>query len=250
MSPSESELRAALHEGEGGAPDADLVIARALRVRYQRRRLITSVASAAAVVAVVAVGGTLLARTGTDESAGSGNGGGAALQDGNSGPARGANSPVPAAPDPAKQSAAASDIACAAQFPRLVLPGGGGTSQFGADEPLFSAPVAAMKICVYGPTAALVEQTVLSASTASTVAAQLESGDPTNRPNCPTTSDEGDLAVHAVTSAGTPLPVVTVGLGCPFQATNGTAVRWLSAAALDAVRPQLAPGPNQGSPVK
>ena len=32
-----------------------------------------------------------------------------------------------------------------------MLPGGGGTNQFGADGPLFAAPVAAMKICEYGP---------------------------------------------------------------------------------------------------
>ncbi len=256
MSPSEFELRAALHDGEGGAPDADVVIAQALRVRHERRRLITSVASAAAVVAVVAVGGTLLVACRLGRVRRRGGAGGALTAPGSRRDARrepqpsAAGDPAIESDRPARTCGAAMGVACAAQFPRLAVPGGGGTNQFGADQPLFAAPVAAMKICVYGSTSALVQQTVLESPAASDVAAELESGKATDRPGCTATTGEGDLAVYAVTSAGTPLPVVTVELRCPYQATNGTAVRYLSTTAVDAVRPYLAPSPNQGSPIK
>ena len=60
MSPSEAQLRAALHDGEGDRPDADQLISRALRIRRDRRRRYQTIAGGLAAAAVVGVGTTVL----------------------------------------------------------------------------------------------------------------------------------------------------------------------------------------------
>ena len=71
MSPSESQLRAALREGEKGGIDAGVIIANAERYRRARRQRVTYAAVAVVVAAFVGVGGTLLAGSGSsDETAG------------------------------------------------------------------------------------------------------------------------------------------------------------------------------------
>lgn len=259
MSPNEFQLRAALQDGEGELPSADLAIARALRVRIERRRRITSVASAAAVVAVVAVGGTLLLRSGSGRESGGTAGGAAAsfpafqaTHGGNPQPETVGGAPVRSADNAqadGSDTQKAFGLACPAQFPRLMLPGGGGTNQFGADRPLFDSPVAAMKICRYDAAGAAVGSSVLGTAAASDVATKLDNGSST-RPTCASVTSEGSLAIYAVTAGGTTQRLVTLDLGCPFQATNGTAVRYLSAATVGAMRTGLTPSPNHGSPVK
>ncbi len=59
MSPSESELRAALRAGEGDTVAADEIIAHARSARHERRK--TLAAMGGAVAAVLAVGGTVAA---------------------------------------------------------------------------------------------------------------------------------------------------------------------------------------------
>jgi len=59
MSPTEYELRAALHSGEGSGLDADTVIARAESFRRQRRARLLTGASVAVLVAGLGVGGAI-----------------------------------------------------------------------------------------------------------------------------------------------------------------------------------------------
>jgi hypothetical protein len=68
MSPSESQLRAALHHGEGEPVDAGAVIARARAARHDRRVRMASVAAAVAIVGAVGTGGGLLL-SGSDNTA-------------------------------------------------------------------------------------------------------------------------------------------------------------------------------------
>jgi hypothetical protein len=266
MSPNEFQLRDALRDGEGDVPNADVAIAGALQLRYERRRRITSIAAAAVVVAVVGVGGTLLARsgsTGSGDAAGGAAGGsryagGVAAVPGG-GMTHGGNPQPPGVADSARGSAgqfkadaaaaSAAGVHCPAQFPRLMLPGGGGTDQFGSSGQLFSEPVAAMKICAYDGGSALADSRVLDAASATDVATQLESGSLVVRFACPVAPDnEGSFAIYALTPTQQQLPVVTVDLICPFRATNGTAVRFVSPSIAAVLVPNFSPAPNQGSP--
>src|SRR4051812_27234049 len=214
MSPNEFQLRDALHDGEGDVPDASLAIVSAHRLRRARRQRITSIASAAAVVAVVAVGGTLLARSGSSDPGGGGGVAGA-LRAPSAQITHGGNPDVPARGNYSQRSAGSAQadgsggtakafgIACPPQFPRQMLPGGGGTNQFAADQPLFGEPVATMKICVYGSGATLADSTVVAAPGATNVSSSLEAGSPSEVSSCPTTPvNEGYLAIYGVTSSG------------------------------------------------
>jgi hypothetical protein len=270
MSPNEFQLRAALRDGEGEIPQANLAIADALRIRRDRRRLIASVASAAAVVAVVALGGTLVVRNDGGNSADTAGGaiaGGSRLDNNYGQPTHGGNPiRVPAAngdgvsaPQASSVHAdassssdaqkAASGVTCPAQFPRQSLPGGGGTNQFGADGPLFDAPVAAMKICVYATEGN--SSVELGTAAGQQLAANLEAA--------PITGDVQQClalrpryAIYAASNLGTVMHVVTAEPGChAYKVTNGTAVRVVPFERFDAVHPAyLTPPPNQGSPPK
>ncbi len=72
MSPSESQLRAALREGSRTGVDAGVIIANAERQRRARRQRINYAAAAVVAAAFVGVGGTLLATLGSGDEQGGG----------------------------------------------------------------------------------------------------------------------------------------------------------------------------------
>jgi hypothetical protein len=72
MSPTESQLRDALHEGEGDGVDAGLLIANANRIRRERRRRINAGIGVAAVVGVLGSFAVLIGTRATQEEAGGG----------------------------------------------------------------------------------------------------------------------------------------------------------------------------------
>lgn len=253
MSPSEFDLRAALHDGEGDVPDASLIMAKASRAHYERRRRIVAIASGAAAVAVVATGITLLARSGAREEGGAGGGDTAAAGAGAypgafQGSHRGAEPNSSATAGSGGSADKAYELACPKRFPQQALPGGGGTNQFGADEPLFNAPVAAMTVCVYGTETRSV---YVDGSAAEGFASSLNSASGDDPLDC--LRAEPDLAMYAVDSSGTQLRVVTATPGCmAYHVTNGTAERWVP---FDEFGPvhlagQTSPPANQGSPIK
>jgi hypothetical protein len=253
MSPSEFDLRAALHDGEDGDLNVDQLIERGRARVTQRRVRLLSGAAIVAVVAGVATGGTLLAtadngskpslanaqdagRTaaaapGPAAASGGGAAGGAAV----SGP-RAPASPMPSSAQPA----AAATTACPQTLPRYSPPGGGSPGQFGASGPLFSKPVATVVVCGYGSGFSRVSAPThaparleLHDGAAARLVASLESA-PKVKPQvmCPDyrTADVQQIAIIGVTSAGTPTgtPVTTtIGLpACDVRVTNGTAIRY------------------------
>ncbi len=129
MSPSESQLRAALHDGDGAGLNPDTVISRARHTRQRRRRTIAaatgSVAGVLAVGAIVSVV-TIAASNDSGSSAASG-----------AQPASGAL--------PNRSAAPGETAACSAAARPVQLPAGSAA----ASAPLFPAPVSALQICVY-----------------------------------------------------------------------------------------------------
>jgi hypothetical protein len=279
MSPSESDLRAALRQGEeaGFEVNADAIMHEGQAIRARRVRIM----SGAAVAVVVAAGAVGLA-------AARGGGGTSATADSTGSNADGSvrhgvvanppvvapnaslpsNVPVPGAGGGAHVSAEAQ---CPASAPHLLLPGGGGTGQFGANGALFAKPVKTLVVCSYeSTTGSAPARLVLSSHTATQVVASME-----NAPEAtaPTPCDPGPttttrlLDFIGVTSSGATLPQVTATVtfpACNVQVTNGTAVRsgWTPPASLtDQLRglspPKVPPrsvpiepsGINVGSPV-
>jgi hypothetical protein len=243
MSPTEFDLRAALRDGEGDEPNADQLILHG-RARVAQRR--TRILSAAAVVAVVTgLGGgiALLAHGSGGESAGNA-GGTAGGADSAFGAAAGASAPAAAAPQAASSLAERGlsgtlQIPCPAALPQYLLPGGGGTGQFGADSPLFGKPVRAVVVCAYGPAAKATDRGAahparleLADGAATRLAASLDAtpSAPATGPHCPS-SPAGPyrFAIIGLTADGARAGTVTAELtasGCTGQVTNGTAVRY------------------------
>lgn len=129
MSPSEDELRAALHAGEGAGVDADAAIMRARATRRTRRIRFAGVAAAVLVVGGVAAGVTAL----------SGGGPGApAAQPGadatGTAPNRSAVTATsgPSRPTSTTQTPSSTPVACPPRPANLMLPG--------AAAPASSAP--------------------------------------------------------------------------------------------------------------
>ncbi|MDQ6851353.1 MAG: hypothetical protein M3070_15705 [Actinomycetota bacterium] len=234
MSPNESQLRAALRDGEGASLDVDVVVAGAIRAHRARRQRVASVAGAIAVVAGVAVGVTLVGRGGDPTSPGPVLGAGhGSVSSTTGGSQRPGPSPLSQGSDAPAQGAnpAAATIRCPSGLPRFLLPGGGGTTQFGSDGALFAAPVVAMKVCGYpAGTGTLGASRVLTGRRAGELVASLESAATTRGDRvCPdSTTGVGDasLAIYGVTASGQRLHAVTVTLGCPSLVTNGTAARY------------------------
>jgi hypothetical protein len=246
MSPSESQLRAALQDGEGDAPDATALISHALQVRRDRRNRITSIAGGVAVVAVLGVGTTALVSLGTD----SGSSGGSSADS-----ARGFQSAQKAAgaasaPSAERRSAAASParpsktaaastggtidaLKCPTTPARYMLPGGGGSGQFGSGNPLFPDAVAAIKACGYSTSPGARPQAhVYQSPESSAIATALESAPTTHtsRMCADNTYARGTIEILAVDSRGRALKPVVITLNCQAsQATNGTAVRYVNA---------------------
>jgi len=153
MSPSESQLRAALRAGEGQPVNPELVIAHARAVRHNRRMRVGSIA--AAVIAVGGIGtGIAALNTGPNGSDGSSNtAGGAIAGDKAAAPEATAPRAAPGTAGAAGGSRGGNNGTDAASCPdkpiRLMIPGGGGTGQFGGSGPLFAEPVGSIRVCGY-----------------------------------------------------------------------------------------------------
>jgi hypothetical protein len=248
MSPTEFDLRAALRDGEGDEPNADQLILHG-RARVAQRR--TRILSAAAVVAVVTgLGGgiALLAHGGSggDSASNAGGAGAASSQADSAYGAAGGTALAPAAGVPQAASSLAErglsgtlQIPCPAALPQYLLPGGGGTGQFGADSPLFGKPVRAVVVCAYGPAAKATDRGAahparleLADGAATRLAASLDATPSATAtgPHCPS-SPAGPyrFAIIGLTADGARAGTVTAELtasGCTGQVTNGTAVRY------------------------
>jgi hypothetical protein len=274
MSPNEFQLRAALHEGEGDSPDPDSLIAMAVGARRERRRRITAIAGGTTVVAVVAAGATALIGLGHhggngDESPRAMGGADRAVSTApNSaspgvGPARSSSAPDQPQDAPKPATAYAASIACPATPDHLLLPGGGGSGQFGSTAPLFAHPVVAFRACGYpAGTSAGPRASIIAASQAQRIADQLEAGATRRRAvRCPANIDSagGTVEIYPISAAGKQfirLRPVVITFGCESEATNGTAVRYLInlpdpvGSMLTSPSGATSPGRVHGSPVR
>jgi hypothetical protein len=265
MSPTEAELRAFLHDGEGDVPDATSAISRALRVRYERRRRIHTAISSAAVVAVVATGLTFLFTRQSDE-----NGGGSAGAAGGvaaSAPEAHAGASAPLAskaaiPSPASTKhggvvsgtggggvgsaggayrsdahsaqAAVSSVSCPTSPTSYALPGGGGLTTYGAKQPMFARRPAGMKLCAYSLVSRLQPRSlVLSAAATRTMTRIIEKSSPLPGPSrmCPDRPADANRRIEIISAdaTGHRLRAVTITFQTcgPARVTNGTSVRYL-----------------------
>ena len=236
MSPSESQLRAALRAGEGQPVNPELVIAHARAVRHNRRMRVGSIA--AAVIAVGGIGtGIAALNTGPNASDGSSNtAGGAIAGDKAAAPEATAPRAAPGTAGAAGGSRGGNNGTDAASCPdkpiRLMIPGGGGTGQFGGSGPLFAGPVDSIRVCGYaaaslGGRIDATGSTVLLGQDADEVAASLNAAAITRpaRP-CPVEPVRQLVLYPIATSGGRLAPVVVTYGGCAPWATNGTAVRY------------------------
>jgi hypothetical protein len=241
MSPSEGQLRAALHEGEGDAPDPGALIEHAVGVRRERRRRVYLAAGAAVVVAAIGVGVGVLSGNGpthTSDSAGGGQTQRATARPSAAGAPNGANPRVHGASSAAagrmsvaEQGAPANG--CPPTAARYLLPGGGGSGQFGASEPLFSHDVSKILVCGYPAKASEgVRALVLRGGDAGALAASFESAPSTHHSGVCTSESgptAGTVELLATDANGVASKPVVITLGCPTSmATNGTAVRYLA----------------------
>jgi hypothetical protein len=252
MSPSESDLRAALQHGDddGLGVNANTIIAHGQAIRARRVRILSG-AAAAVVVAAGAValavargdgGGSNLAGGGGAGDAGAASGSIAsgaehrrAQQVPGAPAATSAPSPAPAngsVPIPGSLDAGR----CPDSAPHLLLPGGGSSGQFGSDAALFSKSVDTLVVCVYGTTPATSSgvpgRLTFTGQQATQIVASMENAaaKPNQTPCDPGGSSTSQLlAFIGVTSGGKPLAPVTATVtvpACNVQLTNGTAVRY------------------------
>ena len=249
MSPSEDDLRAALHEGDAKDLNVDQLILHARARVAQRRVHLLSGAAITAVVAAIGVGGVLLANSGGDQGSASDAGAPAGTVFGaeHQRAAQASSPDAPVANAPAAGGGVSADSALAVRCPRTppryLLPGGGSPGQFGGSEPLFKKPVSSVVVCAYGAAtkpltmggsaAVYPARLVLRDGAAQSLVTSLESApkEPTHE-KCPyiqssastrnfafigLTADDRP-AGKAVTASTTP--------GCGGQVTNGTAIRY------------------------
>jgi hypothetical protein len=265
MSPTESDLRAALRDGEGDGPDIDRLIAGGQARQAQSRKQLLTAAAIVLVVAGAGAGGAVLWGGSSPNSSAAGSaynnadaGGSAALR-GTAGSSNGhkAAGQVPAA---APNFAA---VACPASQPHPLLAGGGSPGQFGADGPLFSRTVSAVVVCSYGSPEQAADKVaeparlVLTGDRAAELASSLEQASTARTPRaCPNVviSPRRALAMIGVDSDGRTVGIVTANLvvpACNVQVTNGTAVRyqWTPPSDLQTVLVTLAPGGAADLPV-
>jgi len=268
VSPNEFQLRSALRDGEGDRVNPETVIARARGMQQARHDRRVRYGSVAAVVAIVGgigvVGGVILGGSGTGKTFSANGGGGSNAGDkaANSGQAaRGtasAGQPNPAMASGPMHDAAA--VPCPDSPPKLVVPGGGGSGQFGAQGPLFSGPVEAVKVCAYASsTTGVVPSLVLAGDSATDLTKSIEAADKTLPASIKCASgpaptdpiDRGSLVIIGVDQDGNPMKPVVVTLGCPTRVTNGTALRysWTPPANLTALIPQGLKSAPGGGPI-
>ena len=234
MSPNEEQLRAALREGEGDRPNADLIIASAHAARRSRRRVAWAIAGSAAVV--IAIGGGITAL---------------ALPSGNSNTSSGAGAsrpqPVPtsasrAAAPPEGLGAKASPsvtnaLACPSAPPTIAMP----NTSTGR---LFPDGIAAIRICLYQTgTSKFAGMTELTGTAAGELARQLEDSPPPT-PTTACTADLGPSVVILASNTKANAPTVVGNLGGCGEITNGQAARLARAVLEDEARVILRqPGP-------
>lgn len=237
MSPSESQLRAALRSGEGDGVDADVLIARARRARRDRRRRITAAAGISVAVAVVGVGTAAIVASSSGHSGNAGKVAGAAAASASGGGAsRSAAAggaapylPTGTGPTSSRVRASAKPPGCPAHPEHYMVPGGGGTGQFGSTEPLFARTVSALTVCAY-PAQGAPRSTVITGSAARGLAATLDAAPATaggETSLCPS-STSAVVELLGTDARGQRLRPVVITVSCPHvQATDGTAVRYL-----------------------
>jgi hypothetical protein len=231
MSPNESQLRAALHDGEGDGIDPNRVIAQAQLIRRRRRVTIASVAGTVAAVAAIAITVPLIARGGG--SAASSRNAVTSQQDhAAAGQATGsASSAVPSsgakggAPPLATEPPACPESAPAVSLPSAASAGGGGQ--------LFPTPITALRICDVTDRTSY----VFTGDKAQTLADDLNAL-PASSPAAPCPSDYGPVVVliaidangdqtHAVGNAGGCGLIVS---GSAYRTTAREVLRGLLAA--------------------
>lgn len=246
MSPTESDLRGALRDGEGDGVDADRIVGLGRARRAQQRTRLLTGAAAVVLVAGLATGGAFLAggsspsgdarRDSTAFGASTaGSAGSRANAPAYAGPADGAGGRSAAASSaPSAGSAAGAADPCPVSYPQVMLPGGG-SSQFGADGPMFAKTPVSLTVCAYGPEGDTGRPAVLvlTGDRATELADSLEKAS-TKRSYLPcpeaTHPQQNRLAILGVAADGTRLTAVTTSVGvpqCSITATNGTAVRYL-----------------------
>jgi hypothetical protein len=233
MSPNEEQLRAALREGEGDRPNADLIIASARAARRSRRRVAAAIAASVAVV--IAIGGGITALS---------------LRSGNStssGAVASRSQPLPtsaagAAPPGARPGAelppiAPSALACPSTPPTIAMP----NTSAGR---LLPDGITAVRICLYQVgTPKFAGTTELTGSAAEQLARRLEDS-PLPTPTTACTADLGPTAVILASTAKKNAPTVVGNLGGCGEITNGQAARLARAVLQDEARVILRqPGP-------
>lgn len=243
MAPSEFELRAALHDGEGEGVNAGRVIARARAVRATRRTRWATAAASVAVVGALGTGIGALAHYGGSESAGSASSaGGANAADSaagaEAGAPAGAAAPQPVAPsaDGAKapshgltQGGFGSEMGmCPPEPPsvRVPEPGSPGTS-----GPLFTRRVTSVTVCGFrakraGGSPVFEKGVVLTTAPARQLADSLDAASSEfHEVPCPPEQYATRLVVYARSGAHRAAPVL-VDLACGVSLTNGAAARY------------------------
>lgn len=225
MSPNEEQLRAALREGEGDRPNADLIIASARAARRSRRRVAAAIAASVAVV--IAIGGGITALS---------------LRSGNStssGAVAGRSQPLPtsaagAVPPGARPGAelppgAPSALACPSTPPTIAMP----NTSTGR---LLPDGITAIRICLYQVgTPKFAGTTELTGSAAEQLARELEDS-PLPTPTTACTADLGPTAVILASTAKKNAPTVVGNLGGCGEITNGQAARLARAVLQDEAR--------------
>ena len=223
MSPSESDLRAALHDGEGGSPNVDLVIMKAEVRAAQRRTRLLSAAIVVGVVASAGVGiGFLSSHSNQDEKS--------AME------ARG-SAAVPAAPRASVTAGSAGGAvgsntgayASAGNCPgnAYTSMSADSTATSGAHLSMFSTRVSTVVLCAYNAldakqpeqrrAATQPDKVVLHGAQASQLVQSLKQA-PKTRPTdpCPMVRTVSrPLVIYAYTPAGAVAGIATTDLGVP-----------------------------------
>ncbi len=238
MSPSEFDLRAALHHGEGDDLNVDQLVLGARARAAQRRVRLLSTAAVVAVVAGASVGIAQLAGNDSEQAGSNAAGASSPANNPNADSAYGAAGSARSAPPRVNGPALPSGVACPTTRPQYLLPGGGSPGQFGANQPLFRKAVSTVVVCAYGSALQKASgphshpvRLELRDGAATRLAASLENAakaPPTDA--CGGAGGEYEFAIIGVTETEARAGTVTAAIaesGCdPGAVTNGTAVRY------------------------
>jgi hypothetical protein len=267
VSPTEFDLRAALREGEGDAPNAERVLAGARAYRARRRSRMLS--TAATVVCVAAVGGVVAGVLGTSGNGESGAGSMAAPNvASSSGAPHSAAGRSGVAPGRLNQPYGTTTLAlpgCPTTRPDFTPPAGSSSA-----GDLLPEPVRSFVVCSYGSGSAAPNRLLVTGNDAVALAASLHSTLP--HPlgvACPRPVGlrSYSLAMIGVTAPGKTLPTITARLtvpACNVVVTNATVVRYgwqppqslieqlatLRSGPVEIPSSPVTPGHNEGSPVR